>query len=132
MSKKLTVDQIKEQLDEKEIEYKSNMNRDELLDLLSKEQEKEEGIQDTDTTSEKESAEDTETDAKEEMAVTKEAPKPKRYVVLHDFKDLEDNGTIYFEGDIYPRRAYTEVSEERAQELLSAANKRKKPLIKVD
>lgn len=60
--------------------------------------------------------------------VTEEAPK--KYVVVHDFKDLEDNSYVYFKGDPYPRKGNKKVTEERIQELLSNQNKRKKPLIK--
>lgn len=34
----------------------------------------------------------------------------KKYVVLHDFKDLRDNNIIYIKGDIYPRRALSNLS----------------------
>ena len=52
------------------------------------------------------------------------------YVVIHDFKDLQDNNTVYIAGDIYPRRAESDPDEERIQELLSSNNKIGKPLIK--
>lgn len=54
---------------------------------------------------------------------------PKKYVVVHDFKDLEDNGAIYFKGDKYPRKSI-QVDDERIQELLSTNNKIGKQLIK--
>ncbi|MGP9039818.1 hypothetical protein [Cytobacillus kochii] len=54
----------------------------------------------------------------------------KKYVVVHDFKDLRDNNIIYFKGDIYPRRADSVIDEERIKELSSTNNKMKKILIK--
>ncbi|WP_112181378.1 hypothetical protein [Paraliobacillus zengyii] len=117
MSNKLTVDEIKKQLDEKEIDYKSNMNRDELLSLL-------EGDSEDQTESE--------TDTKETPSeeVEKEEDKPKQYVVIHDFKDLEDRDIIYTKDDIYPKRTDSEISDKRIQELMSDQNKIGKPLIK--
>ncbi|MFD2628784.1 hypothetical protein [Oceanobacillus kapialis] len=116
MSKKLTVDQIKEQLDKKEIEYKSNMSRDELLGLLYEDQGKEPS--------------ESNTAVEEENIETKEDPTPKRYVVVHDFKDLEDNGFVYFKGDPFPRKENKDVEEERIHELASTKNKQNKVLIK--
>lgn len=119
MSKeKLTISEIKKQLDEKKIDYKSSMKQDELLDLLNKEQEKEEGTKDTDTNVEEENTE------------IKEEPKPKQYVVVHDFKDLEDNSYVYFKGDPFPRKENKDVEAERFEELASIKNKQNKVLIK--
>ncbi|HEY4601261.1 MAG TPA: hypothetical protein VIG73_08335 [Cerasibacillus sp.] len=56
--------------------------------------------------------------------------KPKSYVVIHDFKDLKDNNTIYIKGDIYPRRADAKVDDDRIKELSSTNNKIGKVLIK--
>lgn len=56
--------------------------------------------------------------------------KPKSYVVLHDWKDLEDNGYVYFKGDPYPRKGNKDVSDDRILELSTVYNKRGKPLIK--
>lgn len=54
----------------------------------------------------------------------------KKYVVIHDFKDLKDNNTIYIKGDIYPRRADAKVDDDRIRELSSTNNKIGKVLIK--
>ena len=54
----------------------------------------------------------------------------KKYVVIHDFKDLKDNNTIYIKGDIYPRRADAKVDDDRIKELSSTNNKIGKVLIK--
>lgn len=54
----------------------------------------------------------------------------KKYVVLHDFKDLEDKGYVYIKGDPYPRKGNKKVTQERVNELLSTENKMGKPLIK--
>lgn len=54
----------------------------------------------------------------------------KKYVVIHDFKDLNDKNIIYINGDIYPRRADAVIDEERIKELTSSKNKIGKPLIK--
>lgn len=113
---KLTIPEIKKQLDKKGIEYKSNMKQEELLDLLNGEQEKETSKPDT--------------AAEEENTEIKEEPKPKRYVVVHDFKDLEDNSFVYFKGDPFPRKENKDVDEARIQELKSTKNKQNKVLIK--
>lgn len=55
---------------------------------------------------------------------------PKKYVVIHDFKDLNDKNIIYINGDTYPRRADAVIDEERIKELTSSKNKIGKPLIK--
>ena len=55
--------------------------------------------------------------------------KTKRYIVIHDFKDLQDKGYVYLKGDKYPREG-KQVSEERIQELMSDKNKIGNPLIK--
>lgn len=54
----------------------------------------------------------------------------KKYIVIHDFKDLKDNNTIYIKGDIYPRRADAKVDDDRIRELSSTNNKIGKVLIK--
>jgi len=56
-------------------------------------------------------------------------PETKKYVVLHDFKDLEDNGYVYFKDDPYPRKGKT-VDDERILELTTTKNKRNRVLIK--
>ncbi|GLO64751.1 MULTISPECIES: hypothetical protein [Bacteria] len=113
---KLTIPEIKKQLEEKNIEYKSNMKQDELLKLLNGEQGKKSSEPDT--------------SAEEENNETKEEAKPKRYVVVHDFKDLEDNGFVYFKGDPFPRKENKDVEEERIKELSSIKNKRNRVLIR--
>ena len=54
-----------------------------------------------------------------------------KYIVIHSFKDLQDNEHIYQVGDFYPRKDIKDVSDERIEELLSANNKIGKSLIKV-
>lgn len=54
----------------------------------------------------------------------------KKYVVIHDFKDLNDKNIIYINGDTYPRRADAVIDEKRIKELTSSKNKIGKPLIK--
>lgn len=95
----MTVKEIKEELDALGIEYDNKMKKEELLKLL------------------------------EEYTVTAEELKPKKYVVLHDFKDLEDKGYVYIKGGIYPREG-KQVDEDRVRELMSTVNKIGKPLIK--
>lgn len=96
----MTVKEIKQELDALGIEYDNKMKKEELLKLL------------------------------EEHTVTAEELKLKKYVVLHDFKDLEDNGYVYFKDDFYPRKENKKVTEKRIQELMSDKNKIGKPLIK--
>lgn len=55
---------------------------------------------------------------------------PKKYIVVHDFKDLKDNNKIYIKGDTYPKPADTHVSAARIKELSSTKNKIGKVLIK--
>ena len=71
---------------------------------------------------------DTDTTPTDEQEQAKE-PK-KKYVVVHDFKDLKDNNIIYIKGDIYPRRADSIIDEERVKELSSTKNKMNRVLIK--
>ncbi|NMH72778.1 hypothetical protein HF078_06820 [Bacillus sp. RO2] len=82
----------------------------------------------------KENEEKTEEQPVEPKEETDEQPEEKeesvKYVVIHDFKDLEDNNTVYIKGDIFPRRADANPSQERLQKLLSKNNKIGKPLIK--
>ncbi|SET02123.1 hypothetical protein SAMN05421676_102357 [Salinibacillus kushneri] len=54
------------------------------------------------------------------------------YLVLKNFRDIDDNMHHYHEGDNYPREGY-EPSEERIKELSSKENRVKRKLIvKVD
>jgi len=55
---------------------------------------------------------------------------PLKYVVVHDFKDLNDGGVIYIKGDPYPREENKHVSQDRIDELLSNKNKIGKQLIR--
>ena len=50
------------------------------------------------------------------------------YKVLEDFVDLQDSNRVYRAGEIYPRSGHT-VSEARLVELLSASNRRGRPVI---
>ena len=52
------------------------------------------------------------------------------YKVIKYFTDLQDNQYAYNAGDTFPRKG-KEVSKERLEELASANNKRKQPLIKL-
>ncbi|WP_273128954.1 hypothetical protein [Bacillus weihaiensis] len=69
-----------------------------------------------------------ETKPVEEVETVEETPE-KKYVVVHDFRDLEDGNTIYIKGDIYPRRADSIVDEDRIKELSSTKNKLGRVLI---
>lgn len=51
------------------------------------------------------------------------------YIAVSDFTDLQDNRHAYHTGDKFPRVGLT-VSDERIAELLSANNRRGKPMIK--
>lgn len=54
-----------------------------------------------------------------------------KYVVIKDFKDLQDNNHIYRVGDKYPRKGRPK--KERIEELLGNENQIGEPLIaKVD
>jgi hypothetical protein len=59
-----------------------------------------------------------------------EVEPPKKYIVVHDFKDLKDNNTIYIKGDIYPKGDDIVVDDQRIKELSSTKNKIGKVLIK--
>lgn len=49
------------------------------------------------------------------------------YIVIKDFKDLQDNNHIYRAGDKFPRKG--RAKKERIEELLGSDNKRGEPLI---
>lgn len=53
------------------------------------------------------------------------------YKVVHKFRDLQDNGHVYREGDIYPHDDVI-VTRERIDELKSNKNKIGVPLIKAE
>jgi len=50
-----------------------------------------------------------------------------KYVVIKDFKDLQDNNHIYRVGDKYPRKGRPK--KERIEELLGNENRIGEPLI---
>ncbi|RVT67656.1 HeH/LEM domain-containing protein [Niallia taxi] len=103
MSNTLKVEEIKEKLTAAGISFDEKMKKEDLLRLLEDSTQNE-----NDATSSEETAPVVE-------------PK-KKYVVVHDFKDLKD-GTVYIKGDIYPRKADAVVDEERVKELSSTKNK---------
>lgn len=53
-----------------------------------------------------------------------------KYIVIHSFKDLQDDNYIYQVGDFYPRKDIKDISEERIEELSGVNNKIGKSLIK--
>ncbi|PAD70898.1 hypothetical protein CHH83_01425 [Bacillus sp. 7586-K] len=54
----------------------------------------------------------------------------KKYVVVHDFKDLKDNDRVYIKDDSYPAVGAKKPTAARIKELSSTKNKMKKVLIK--
>lgn len=52
----------------------------------------------------------------------------RRFVVIKDFTDLEDNRHVYIAGHFYPREG-SELDEARADALASVDNAQKEPLI---
>ncbi|WP_192913006.1 hypothetical protein [Bacillus mesophilum] len=50
------------------------------------------------------------------------------YIVIKDFKDLQDDNHIYSKGDKYPRKGRGK--KDRVEELASIKNKQGVPLIK--
>lgn len=54
-----------------------------------------------------------------------------KYIVIRDFKDLEDKNKIYRKGDRYPKPSNKKISDERLTQLSSNDNKQKKPVIQV-
>ena len=108
MGKTTNIQKIKKELTELGVEFDGRQSEEKLIALLEESKQKH-------------------PEANEEENV--ESEEPKTYVVIHDFKDLEDNAVVYLEGDIYPRRANTKVDDKRIQELLSSENKIGKQLI---
>ena len=53
-----------------------------------------------------------------------------KYIVIHSFKDLQDDNYIYQVGDFYPRKDIKDISDERIQELSGINNKIGESLIK--
>ena len=109
MTSTLKVDEIKKKLTDAGISFDEKMKRDDLLRLL-------------DEVNQNDATPPEETDPAEEPQ--------KKYLVVHDFKDLKDGNTIYIKGDIYPRRADAVVEEDRIKELSSTKNNIGKVLIK--
>ena len=56
--------------------------------------------------------------------------KTESYVVLSNFRDLEDGEKSYKTGERFPKPANKKVSKKRLDELLSKDNKVGKPVIK--
>lgn len=56
--------------------------------------------------------------------------KVESYVVLSNFRDLEDGGKSYKTGEQFPKPANKKVSKKRLDELLSENNKVGRPVIK--
>lgn len=54
----------------------------------------------------------------------------KKYIVIHDFKDLKDNEKIYIAGDVFPKTGSKKPSAARIKELSSKSNNIGKQLIK--
>lgn len=108
----MTIPKLKKELTSLGVEFDEKATKEQLEKLLEEKQ--------------AEASEPVETnqseDVEEEVFPT--------YVVIRDFKDLQDNNTVYIAGDIYPRRAESDPDDERIQELLSSNNKIGKPLIK--
>lgn len=61
---------------------------------------------------------------------TKQTKKEKKYIVVHDFKDLKDNDRVYIKDDIYPAEGAPKPTAARIKELASTKNKQKRVLIK--
>ncbi|MGD6873019.1 hypothetical protein ACQCU1_12650 [Sutcliffiella horikoshii] len=111
----MKVAEIKSKLTTLGVEFDDKAGKEQLAKLLKEHQEKaEQPVEPTEVT-------DEQPEEKEELV---------KYVVIHDFKDLEDNDTVYIKGDIFPRRADANPGQERIQKLLSKNNKIGKPLIK--
>ena len=56
--------------------------------------------------------------------------KKTKYIVVQDFKDLEDGNKVYTKGDVYPSPANKKVDKKRIDQLLSSKNKQGRPVIK--
>lgn len=97
----MTVKEIKQELDRLGVKYDSKARKDDLLKLLNEHSKRE--------------------------VPKKEKPKQKTYVVVHRFKDLQDNNKIYRPGDKYN---HVGKLKERIAELTSKNNKIGKVLIK--
>ncbi|MDQ0228411.1 HeH/LEM domain-containing protein [Metabacillus niabensis] len=115
MSNTLKVDEIKKMLTDSGVTFDEKMKKEELLRLLEE-------------TNQAEVKEDTASIENSEQE--QEEKSHKKYVVVHDFKDLKDNNHIYIKGDPYPRASNQKVTAARIKELSSTKNKMKKVLIK--
>lgn len=104
--RKYTKDELSDRLTELEVDHNTNQKKDELIDLL-----RSEGGQFD--------------EMPEDLYV-----KPETYIVIRDFKDLEDKSFVYLKDDPYPRKGNKKVTQERADELLGKNNKIGKKLIK--
>lgn len=58
------------------------------------------------------------------------AAKKKKYIVVEDFKDLQDKNKVYVKGETYPNPANKKVDNERLKALLSSNNRQGRPVIK--
>ena len=56
--------------------------------------------------------------------------KETKYIVVQDFKDLEDKNKVYSKGDVYPNPANKKIDPKRIDQLLSSKNKQGRPVIK--
>lgn len=57
--------------------------------------------------------------------------KKDKYIVVSDFKDLQDKDKVYHAGEVYPKPANKKISDERIKELLNKKSKRtNQPFIK--
>lgn len=101
--RKYTKKELSERLVDLEVQHSVKQTKDELIDLLR--------------------AEGGQFDEPPQYIVDE-------YMVICDFKDLEDGGFIYLKGDTYPRKSNKKVTIERINELLSTNNKIGKQLIK--
>lgn len=103
--RKHTKNELSARLKDLEVEHNPKQSKDELIDLL-----------------------------RAEGGQFDEVPQDlyinQTYTVLHDFKDLQDKGYVYFKGDAYPRKGNKKVTQERADELMLTKNKMGKALIK--
>ncbi|WP_034301982.1 hypothetical protein [Bacillus cihuensis] len=69
-------------------------------------------------------------ESKETKQTKQTTKKEKKFVVIHDFKDLQDNNRVYIKCDIYPAENADETSASRIEELSTIKNKINKVLIK--
>lgn len=53
-----------------------------------------------------------------------------KYKVIKDFRDLQDGGRLYEEGESFPKPANKKISKERIKELSTKGNAQKTAFIK--